>query len=94
MALRTITVQGMATAFCAYFISKYGPEKKLRSYNETQFALRLFQNVCQLMGLNDILTFAYHPQTTGQVERYNRTLFAMIQKYVNEHQNDLDLYFS
>ena len=32
----------------------------------------------------------YHPQTNGQVERYNRTILAMLRNYVNEHQDDWD----
>ena len=34
----------------------------------------------------------YHPQTNGQVERYIRTILAMLRNYVNEHQDDWDRY--
>lgn len=36
----------------------------------------------------------YHPQANEQVERYNRTLAAMLRSYVNDHQDDQDEYAS
>ena len=40
----------------------------------------------------NIFTSTYHTQTNGQVERYNRTIIAMLRNYVNEHQDDWDRY--
>ena len=34
------------------------------------------------------------PKANGQVERYNRTIVAMLRNYVNEHQNDWDEFAS
>ena len=38
------------------------------------------------------LTTAYHPQTNGQTERFNRTLVQRLRNYVEEHQRDWDEY--
>jgi len=35
---------------------------------------------------------AYHPQTNGQVERFNRTFKIMIAKFVNGRQDNWDVY--
>jgi len=35
---------------------------------------------------------AYHPQTNGQVEWFNRTLKTMIAKFVNSRQDNWDIY--
>ena len=43
-------------------------------------------------GMNVIRTSTYHPQTNGQVDRYNRTVLAMLRCYVGEHQDDWDHY--
>jgi len=32
----------------------------------------------------------YHPQTQGQVERYNRTIVAQLKAYVEDHQDTWD----
>jgi hypothetical protein len=35
-------------------------------------------------------TSAYHPEGNGQVERFNRTLEAMLSEEIEEHQKDWD----
>ena len=90
--LRRIDTYTVAVAFVEAWILKYGPPKTLISDNGKQFAAKFFQAVCSLPGLSNIFTFTYHPQTNGQVERYNRTIIAMLRNYVNEQQDDLDRY--
>jgi transposase InsO family protein len=41
-----------------------------------------------------VFTTAYHPQTNGQVERYNRTILASLRGYVAARQDDWDDYTS
>ena len=50
--------------------------------------------MCELLGISNVFTSTYHPQTNGLVERYNRTILAMLRNYVNEHQNDWDEFAS
>lgn len=42
------------------------------------FLSGLMKEVTQLLGLHQVNTTAYHPQTDGLVEQYNRTLTAML----------------
>ena len=44
------------------------------------------------MGVRNVFTSAYHPQTKGKVERVNRTLVAMLRHYVADHQRIWDDY--
>ena len=44
--------------------------------------------VCKLLGIEQTRTSSYHPQGNGQVERFNRTLEAMLAKVVSDHQRD------
>ena len=90
--LRRIDVYTVGVAFVEAWDFKYGPLETLISDNGKQFAAKFFQAACSLLGISNIFTPTYHPQTNGQVERYNRTILAMLRNYVNEHQNDWDRY--
>ena len=90
--LRRIDSYTVAVAFFEALVFKYGPRKALISDNGKQFAAKFFQAVCSLLGISNIFTSTYHPQTNGRVERYNRTILAMLRNCVNEHQNDWDRY--
>lgn len=92
--LATITAYHVAVAFCEVWVFKYGPPASLLSDNGTQVTSKFFQSVCKLLGLRNDYTSAYHPQTNGQTERYNRTVLEMLRSYVNEHQSDWDRYAS
>ena len=48
------------------------------------------REVCQLMGIHQVNTTAYHPQTDGLVERFNRTLTEMLAKKVERNGQDWD----
>lgn len=89
-ALGVITARYVATAFCEIWVFKYCPPEALLADSGTQFASKLFLNVCQLLRIINAFTSAYHRQTSGQVERHNRTLLALLRIYVNDHQNDWD----
>ena len=90
--LRRIDAYTAAVAFAEHYILKYGPPKTLISDNGKQFASKFFQAVCSIRGLSNIFKSTYHPQTNVQVDRYNRTILAMLRNYVNEHQDDWDRY--
>ena len=92
VALPRINAYTVAVAFCESWVFKYGAPKQLLSDNGKQFVAKLFQAVCKILGVSNVFTATYHPQTNGQVERYNRTILAMLRNYVNEHQNDWDHY--
>ena len=72
--LRTITALVVAKAFCDAWVFSYGPPHYLLTDNGTQFNAKFFLAVCRELGIAKIFTTAYHPQTNGQVERFNRTI--------------------
>ena len=86
--LRKITAYNVAVALVENWIFTYGPPEAVISDNGKQFAAKCFQAVCGLLGISNVFTSTYHPQTNGRVERYNRTILAMLRNYVNEHQSD------
>ncbi|CAM4552027.1 unnamed protein product, partial [Caretta caretta] len=57
----------------------------------TNFLAGTMENLWEAHGVNHLVATPYHHQTNGMVEKFNRTLGAMIRKFVNEHSNDWDL---
>jgi hypothetical protein len=62
--------------------------------NGTLFNAKVFLSVCRELGIAKIFTTAYHPQTNGQVERFNRTIINSLRGYVERRQTDWDEYTS
>lgn len=52
------------------------------SVNGLQFASKLYQNACLILGIANTFTSAYHLQKDGQVERFNHYIAAMLRCYV------------
>jgi Integrase zinc binding domain/Chromo (CHRromatin Organisation MOdifier) domain len=92
--IRTITALGVAKAFCDAWVFSYGPPRYLLTDNGTHFNAKFFLSVCRELGIAKIFTTAYHPQTNGQVERFNRTIINSFRGYVERRQTDWDEYTS
>ena len=90
--LKTATAYTVAAAFVEHWVYKYGPPQTLVSDNGPQFSARFFQRVCRIIGVNNAFTTAYHPQANGQVERFNRSMAAMLRCYVEDHPSDWPKY--
>ena len=51
-------------------------------------------DICQLLGIKKLNTTAYHPQCDGMVERFNRTLKAMLSKQAATYGAQWDRHLS
>lgn len=58
----------------------------------SQFESRLFREMRKVLQINKTLTTAYHPQSDGMVERFNRTIKDTLSKYLTVHHTDWDRY--
>ena len=72
-------------------ISRHGVPAELLSDRGANFVSGLIKEVCQILGIKRLNTTAYHPQTDGLVERFNRTLTAMLSKVVEKSGKDWDM---
>ena len=63
---------------------------KLLSDNGGEFTSRVFLAVFKILSVESFFTTAYHPQTNGQVERFNRTLVSTLRHYLADIQRDWD----
>jgi len=60
------------------------------SENGPQFRSTFFEGVYSLLGICNRYSTTYHPQTNGQVKRYNRTIVGQLRTYVEDHQDRWD----
>jgi transposase InsO family protein len=86
-----VTALLVARAFCDHWAYWYGPPLSLLTDNGPQLTVKLFLAVFAELGIK-IFTTAYHPQTNGQVERYNRTILDSLRADIANSQDNWDNY--
>ena len=59
----------------------FGVPEALLSDRGANLLSHLMQDICQLLGIKQLNTSAYHPQCDGMVEHFNRTLKSMLHKH-------------
>ncbi|CAM5094227.1 unnamed protein product, partial [Eretmochelys imbricata] len=64
--------------------------KEILTDQGTPFMSKLMKDLCTLLHIHTLRTSVYHPQTDGLVERFNRTLKAMIRKVISRDGKDWD----
>ncbi len=74
------------------FVCRFGAPFSLHSDQGRNFESKIFQEMCQQLGITKTRTTSYHPMSDGLVERFNRTLESMLSQYVNEAQVDWDIH--
>lgn len=63
---------------------RLGTPRIIHSDQGRQFESELFREVCRLFHIEKTRTTAYHPQSDGMVERFNRTLTSMLSAFVQK----------
>ena len=71
-------------------ICRHGAPKKLLSDRGKAFLSDLIQDIVKISGTKKLNTTAYHPQTDGLTERFNKTIVQIISMYVSKDQRDWD----
>ena len=73
------------------FICRFGVPRELHSDQGRNFESKVFAEICKLLDIEKTRTTPLHPQSDGQVERFNRTLIEMLRGKIKEDQKDWDL---
>jgi len=92
--LRVATALTVSSALIDTWVAAYGIPDSVLTDNGPQFASVYYQGILGLLGMASNYTSPYHPQTNGQVERYNRTLVRQLRCYIAEHQTEWDSHLS
>ena len=71
-------------------IPRHGVPAQLLSDHGAAFLSKLLAEVYKLMDMKKVNTTAYHPQTNGLVEQFNRTLLDMLSKTAKRNGRDWD----
>ena len=73
------------------FICRFGVPRELHSDQGRNFESKVFAEICKLLDIEKTRTTPLHPQSDGQVERFNRTVVKMLRGKIREDQKDWDL---
>jgi transposase InsO family protein len=69
---------------------RFGTPRVIHTDQGRDFESHLFGDVCKLLGIENPRTTPYHLQSDGLVERFNKTLGAMLRSVVSENQKYWD----
>lgn len=71
-------------------ISKFGTPRCVLTDNGTHFTSAVTNELLKKIGTTHLYSTPYHPQTNGQIERYNSTMDAKIATLSNARKTDWD----
>ncbi|CAF1491938.1 unnamed protein product, partial [Rotaria sordida] len=71
-------------------ILKYGTPTCILTDNGTHFTSQLTNKLFEHLGVTHLYSTVYHPQTNGQIERFNATMDGKIAALCNERRTDWD----
>ena len=74
------TAKTIAKFLYGGYISIFGAPARLLSDRGTSFTSSIIEELCKILGIQQVQTMPYHPQTNGLVERSHQTIMHMIRK--------------
>jgi len=91
-AFATPDTTAITTAKCLVegVVCRHSAPNTLLSDRGTNYTSNLVRENCKLFDIKKQFTSAYHPQTDGLTERFNKTLCTMLSMYTSNTQKDWD----
>ena len=85
------TAQTTAILLMNHIFSRFGLPSRVDSDRGTHFTADVMHYLWQVLGVKANFHISYHPQSSGQVERANRTVVNILKKYVASNHRDWDV---
>ncbi|XP_003370753.1 retrovirus-related Pol polyprotein from transposon 412 [Trichinella spiralis] len=86
-----MTANTVARTLVNEFICRYGAPESLHSDQGRNFEAALIKELCETFDIHKTRTTPYHPQSNGLVERFHRTLLAMLSARATTDRRNWDL---
>ena len=87
-AMKNIDAITVTDILVKEYICRFGIPRQIHTDQRKQFESEIFRQICLLFDIDKTRTTAYHPQSNGLVERFNRTLLNMLTKFVSSDPRD------
>ena len=81
----------IARVFVNEFVCRFGVPDSVHTDQGKNFEAKIIKEICTLLDIKKTRTTAYHPESDGLVERFNRTLLSMLSMAVREDEQGWDL---
>ena len=89
-AMPNMEAQTVAQFVAQEVVARFGVPYAIHSDQGKQFEGKVFTEMCKLLNIKKTRTTPYHPQSDGMVERFNKTLLAMLRTLVDDNQLNWD----
>jgi len=86
----SIDAKEYAHLFVREIFAKHGLPTSIVSDRDPRFTSEFFKQLCEILGIKQRMSTAFHPQTYGQTERMSRTLEEMLRTFVSPSLKDWD----
>ena len=88
--LRNIRAKTIVEALIQFF-TRYGLPREVQSDQGSNFTSTVFRDVMRELGVKQIMSSAYHPQSQGAIERFHRSLKEMVRTYCGQFPSEWDV---
>ena len=84
--LRSINSKNICESLINFFAT-FGLPKQIQTDQGSNFTSKLFQQISSTLGIEHVLSTAYHPESQGALERFHQTLKVMMRTYSEQHKD-------
>jgi hypothetical protein len=88
--LKSTTAQTIIRKFIKHVVNEEGIPSEILTDQGTNFMSNAMKEMCTQLGIKQLRTTIYHPQTDGAVERVNRTIIDMVTPFAHKDPKQWD----